>query len=116
VRPSRPPLCGFLRSVLNASAGPIIEGVDTVKIGASNMEYVYSPGRIRVKAGAALTFINAGDTPHTATAFARGQVGTWDTGALNPGQSKKIAFDKPGTYFYICTLHPWMYGQIIVQP
>jgi quinohemoprotein ethanol dehydrogenase len=99
-------------------AGPVKDGADTadtVKIGAGNMEYVYSPGRVRVKAGTTLIFTNAGDTPHTATAFSGGKVGNWDTGALNPGQSKKITFDKPGSYFYICTLHPWMYGQVIVQ-
>jgi plastocyanin len=28
---------------------------------------------------------------------------------------KTITFDKPGTYYYICAPHPWMYGQIIVE-
>jgi quinohemoprotein ethanol dehydrogenase len=23
---------------------------------------------------------------------------------------------KPGIHYYICTPHPWMYGQIIVEP
>jgi quinohemoprotein ethanol dehydrogenase len=26
-----------------------------------------------------------------------------------------ITFNKPGTYFYICTPHPWMYGQVVVE-
>ena len=25
-------------------------------------------------------------------------------------------FTKPGVHYYICTPHPWMYGQIIVEP
>jgi plastocyanin len=68
-----------------------------------------------VKAGTAVTFTNVGDIPHTATAFVNGKIGSWDTGALSSGESKTITFDKPGTYYYICTPHPWMYGQIIVE-
>jgi len=96
-------------------AGPLRDDVTEVKIGNNNMEYVYSPSRVRVKAGTILTFTNAGDTPHTATSFESGKVGTWDTGVLSSGESKTITFDKPGTYFYICTPHPWMYGQIVVE-
>jgi plastocyanin len=96
-------------------AGPIAEGVDTVKIGDNNVEYRYFPGRTRIKAGTAVTFTNVGDTPHTATSFENGKFGGWDTGPLGSGESKTINFDKPGTYYYICTPHPWMYGQVIVE-
>ncbi len=95
--------------------GPIADGENTVKIGDNNVEYRYFPGRTRVKAGTAVTFSNAGDIPHTATSFDNGKVGSWDTGLLDSGASKTITFDKPGTYYYICTPHPWMYGQIIVE-
>ena len=26
-----------------------------------------------------------------------------------------VKFEKPGIYYYICTPHPWMYGQVIVE-
>ena len=45
----------------------------------------------------------------------KGKVGDWDTGSLSKGESKEITFKEPGTYFYICTPHPWMYGQVIVE-
>ena len=95
--------------------GPIADDVDTVKIGDNNVEFAYFPRRARVKAGTAVTFTNAGDTPHTATSFENGKIGNWDTGPLGSGESKTITFDKPGNYYYICTPHPWMYGQIIVE-
>jgi len=95
--------------------GPIAEGEDKVKIGDNNVEYAYFPRRTRVKAGTTVTFTNAGDTPHTATAFENGKFGGWDIGVLNSGESKTVNFDKPGSYYYICTPHPWMYGQIIVE-
>jgi quinohemoprotein ethanol dehydrogenase len=95
--------------------GAITEGVDKVKIGDRNVEYSYFPARIRVKAGTAVTFTNVGDLPHTATAFEKGKIGKWDTDALAKDESKAITFTDPGTYFYICTPHPWMYGQVIVE-
>jgi quinohemoprotein ethanol dehydrogenase len=95
--------------------GPIAEGVDTVKIGDNNIEYAYFPRRTRVKAGTAVTFTNVGDTPHTATAFEHGKIGSWDTGGLASGESKAVTFNEPGIQYYICAPHPWMYGQIIVE-
>ena len=71
-------------------------------------------GTTRIKAGTTVTFTNVGDMPHTATSF-DGKTAQWDTGVLATGESKTITFDKPGTYYYICTPHPWMYGQVIVE-
>src|SRR5216683_2881114 len=84
---------------LAGPAGPVADGVDTIKIGDNNVEYAYWPGRTRVKAGTTVTFTNVGDTPHTATAFEKGN---WDTGMLEKGQSKTLTFSEPGNYYYIC--------------
>jgi len=92
--------------------GPIAQGVDTIKIGDRNVEYSYFPARTRVKAGTSVTFTNVGDTPHTATDIKQAN---WDTGILEKGQSKTVTFSEPGNYYYICTPHPWMYGQLIVE-
>ena len=93
-------------------AGPIAEGADKINIGFNNLEYSYFPGRIKVKAGTTVTFTNLGDTPHTATELKQAK---WDTGVLEKSQSKAITFSEPGNYYFICTPHPWMYGQIIVE-
>ena len=95
--------------------GAIAQGVDSVKIADNNVEYSYWPARTRVKAGTTVTFTNVGDVPHTATAFDKGKIGNWDTGALAKGEANKITFNEPGIYYYICTPHPWMYGQVIVE-
>jgi quinohemoprotein ethanol dehydrogenase len=92
--------------------GPISDGVDKVDMGARNVEYSYFPSRTRVKPGTKVTFTNVGDIPHTATAVKDAK---WDTGALANGESKEITFSDPGIYYYICTPHPWMYGQVIVE-
>ncbi len=97
--------------------GPIADGVKAIKIGDNNVEYAYWPARTRVKAGTAVTFTNVGDIVHTATATAApgAAEGNWDTGAMVKGDSKTITFKELGTYYYICTPHPWMYGQVIVE-
>jgi plastocyanin len=95
--------------------GPVAEGADKIRIGDNNTEYSYLPSRTRVKQGTQVTFTNVGDLPHTASATA-GMEGKWDTGTLAKGESKTITFDQLGSYYYVCTPHPWMYGQIIVEP
>ena len=60
-----------------------------------------------------MTFTNVGDTPHTATAFEKGiGVGYRRTGQ---GRVEDHHLRRAGIYYYICTPHPWMYGQVIVE-
>jgi plastocyanin len=41
--------------------------------------------------------------------------GSWTTGEIAPGKSATVTITKPGTYVYSDTLHPWSYGQLVVQ-
>jgi plastocyanin len=54
-----------------------------------------------------------GDIPHDSTSLA--QENGWSTGVMAKGETKTVKFDKPGVYYYICSPHPWMYGQVIVE-
>jgi plastocyanin len=47
-----------------------------------------------------VTFINRDATAHTATSTSAPPV--FDTGTLDPGQSRTIALAKPGIYTYYC--------------
>ncbi len=75
-------------------------------------EYEFNPYRARVKAGTQIRFRNNGTIPHTIIAVD----GSWTTGTLYPLDIGTVTFDKPGTYVYKCKEHPWVYGQIIVEP
>jgi quinohemoprotein ethanol dehydrogenase len=99
-------------AIVAGPTGPIATGVDTIRMGGGNVEYSFVPGRVRIKAGTALTFTNVGDLPHTATSMEQGK---WDTGALAKGGTTSVTFSQPGNYYYICLPHPWMYGQVIVE-
>jgi plastocyanin len=78
----------------------------TVSIG----DFYFSPANITVQPGTAVTFVNEGQEPHTATAFN----GQFDSGVLNPGDSYTVVFKGWGTIAYYCEIHPDMRGSVSV--
>ena len=75
------------------------------------IDYNFTPPRITIEAGSNVTFTNTGIQPHNA---AGADAGGWDTGMLKGGETAAVTFNRPGTYNYTCTPHPFMIGQIIV--
>jgi plastocyanin len=74
--------------------------------------YKFQPPVIQVKQGTTVTWTNHDDFPHTVQILAGAEGGTHDLGI---GRSVTIAFDKPGTVYYHCSLHPsQMKGEIVV--
>lgn len=72
--------------------------------------YAFVPTALTVKRGTRITWTNGDATAHTATA----DQGAFDTGTINPGQSKTLTFARPGTYAYHCAFHAFMTGTIKV--
>jgi plastocyanin len=70
----------------------------------------YAPSARRIMPGTWVTWSNAGTDAHTVTA----SDGAFDSGELEPSEGYSYFFDQPGTFEYLCTLHPWMKGKIIV--
>ena len=101
------------QDLVAARFGPIVVDADLIKIGANNTEYSFSPARTRVKTGTTLSFTNVGDIPHDASGLQPDN--SWSIGVLAKGETKTVKFDKPGIYYYICSPHPWMYGQVVVE-
>lgn len=66
---------------------------------------------LKVAAGQPVTWTNGDDSPHQVTL-------TGDkpqrTAVLLKGQSATLKFDEPGTFGYICGLHPNMKGTVEV--
>jgi plastocyanin len=82
---------------------------NTVKVRIAN--FAFAPAATTVPAGTAVAWTNEDSAPHTATA----QDGSFDTGTLDKGQTKSLRLEKPGTYNYVCTIHPFMHAAITVQ-
>jgi amicyanin len=74
--------------------------------------FAFAPQAITVKAGDTITWSNDDGAPHTVT-FKDGSAGA---ASLLPGQTFSRKFEKPGTYDYFCSFHPFMTGSVVVQP
>ena len=73
-------------------------------------DFRFAPATITVSAGAAVEWSNTGKTDHTVKGpgfFSR---------AVAPGARYSHRFDQPGSYAYVCTLHPEaMRGRVVVS-
>ena len=74
-------------------------------------EHRFNPVRALVTQGDRVLFINNGESAHTIAA----RDGSWTTGTVESAQSAYVTLDRPGTFLYHCTDHPWAIGQITVE-
>lgn len=78
----------------------------------------YDPNPAEVKVGQPVTWTNDDTQIHTATSGSVGAADSgsvFDSGILTPGASFEFTFDQSGEYDYYCTLHPQMFGQVVVS-
>lgn len=90
-----------------AAPPPAEEESAPAAVSIDMLDFEFGQANLTVTAGTAVTWINQGDKPHTATA----DDGSFNTNRLEPGQSATITFDQPGTYAYYCELHGGPGGQ-----
>ncbi len=72
--------------------------------------FAYVPAALTIAAGDEVVFTNRDLAPHTVTS----ETGLFDSGRFGMGQSVRMSFASPGTYPYLCTIHPRMRGSISV--
>jgi len=80
----------------------------TVKID----NFTFAPATLTVTAGTTVTWKNEDDSPHRIG----DKNGTFKSAALDTDDTFSHTFAAPGEYPYICTIHPYMAGKIIVKP
>jgi YVTN family beta-propeller protein len=72
--------------------------------------FAFEPAQITVKAGERVTWQNDDGAPH-GVVYKDGGTGI---DLLLPGKSFARTFDKPGTYDYVCSVHPYMTARVTV--
>jgi len=97
---------GFFMSSVLADNTP---AANAVQINIFN--YKFDPETATVPAGTTVTWTNKDEIPHTVASSDKGFKGS---SGLDTGDSYSYTFDKPGTYKYYCTLHPFMTATIVV--
>ena len=73
--------------------------------------FMFAPSALTVAAGSTVTWTNKDDEPHTVVSDS----GLFHSAALDTNESFSFRFDRPGTYNYMCTIHPRMMGTIVVR-
>jgi plastocyanin len=74
--------------------------------------FAFSPATITVAPGATITVKNDDSVAHTVTSSTQ----KFSTGDVAPGSSATFkAPETPGTYAYICTIHQFMHGTVVVS-
>jgi plastocyanin len=92
------------------SSGPAAAPTTPDTIVIKNFAFV--PASLTVAPGTKITVINQDQAPHTVTANDK----SFDTGTIAGGQRGEVtAPTRPGNYPYICTIHQYMTGTLVVQ-
>ncbi|MGW0765361.1 cupredoxin domain-containing protein [Streptomyces sp. NPDC002676] len=74
--------------------------------------FAFSPATLKVKVGTTVTWTNQDTDAHTVTSAGSG--GPLHSAALATHATYSYTFTKPGTYAYLCTIHPFMTGTVEV--
>jgi plastocyanin len=90
-------------AAVTAAASPATVDIDN---------FAFTPAALTVTAGTTVTWKNEDDSPHRIG----DKNGTFKSAALDTDDTFSHTFAAPGEYPYICTIHPYMVGKIIVKP
>ena len=74
-------------------------------------DFHFSPIELIVSAGSTVIWKNLDGEPHTVVS----EAGLFRSGGLDQNDSFTFKFDKPGTYGFLCSIHPNMMGTIVVK-
>jgi plastocyanin len=90
----------------SAPASNVPAHTDQVQI----TNFAFAPAVITVVAGTTVTWTNEDTTQHDVYAPPVGL----QSPVLNQNDSYTHTFSSPGTYPYICSIHPFMHGTVVV--
>lgn len=98
---------GFVQREITAEGGTGPAEAGTISI----VDFAFDPEQATASVGDTVTWINDDGAAHTVTSDGEGPL---DSGDMDPGATYEATFAEPGTYDYICTIHPTMQATIEV--
>src|SRR6185437_15119958 len=75
--------------------------------------YSFQPGALTVAKGSTVTWLNKDDDVHTIKSTDGPEA--FSSPALDNGNRFGFTFHRAGTYHYVCSVHPYMRGVIVVR-
>jgi plastocyanin len=70
--------------------------------------FAFNPASVQVSTGDTVRWTNMDSADHTVTGS------TFNSGIIHTGQSYEFRFTTPGSYSYVCSIHPSMKGTVTV--
>ncbi|ARF53019.1 plastocyanin/azurin family copper-binding protein [Streptomyces gilvosporeus] len=89
-----------------APAAPVARNAVAIK------NFAFTPATLKVKVGTTVTWTNQDGDSHTVTSAGAG--GPLHSAAMATHDTYSYTFTKPGTYAYLCTIHPFMTATVEV--
>ncbi len=87
----------------------VASGESAAKVSIAN--FAFTPAEITIAPGESVVWTNDDGAPHGL----KYQDGAEGTDLLLPGSRFSRRFDRPGTYDYRCSVHPYMTGRVVVR-
>jgi amicyanin len=91
-------------SSTTAPAAPVGPNVVNIK------DFKFDPATLTVPVGTTVTWTNQDEEPHTVAA----KDGSFHSSGLDTRGTYSFTFTTPGTFDYICGIHPFMTGTVVV--
>ena len=104
-------VCGAV--LLAAASGAVAQQVATGAAEIDIKNFAFVPATLTVAPGTAVTWVNQDEEPHNIVDLAKPHV--FRSQGIDGGEKYTFVFDKPGTYEYVCSVHPHMHGTIVVK-
>jgi plastocyanin len=74
-------------------------------------QFAFHAKRLVVKRGSRVVWKNSDSDPHTV----KSAKGLFASEALDTGGTYSVVMRHAGTFSYVCTIHPYMHGEIVVR-
>ncbi len=104
--------------VLGAACGGSGSSSPPTTLGPNDVEvanFAFTPSTLTVKAGTTVTwYFNQPSAPHNVVSLSTPQL--FNSGTPKGKGTFSFTFTAPGTYPYLCQVHPTMRGTIVVTP
>jgi plastocyanin len=74
--------------------------------------FAFAPATLTVTPGTTVMWTNRDEEPHTVVA----SDGSFHSPGMGTGATYTHTFAAPGTFEYVCSIHPMMRGTVVVKP
>ena len=105
-----PGMSGMQSSPASASATPADSPPPQGGTAVAITDFKFNPATLTVPVGTTVTWTNQDEEPHTIAA----KDGSFHSPGMDTHGTYSFTFTTPGSYDYICSIHPFMTGAVVV--